>query len=225
MIAEAAHDLGLERLTLKDVADHLEVSVAALYHHVAGKDDLLRLAAEYSATKVPLPEDHGQHWALWLLEWATYIRDAFLAQPGLLAQYQEGAISAEAIAGNIDSTLGLLVRQGFSITEAHAAYELVTSCALGTAVSGIREREAVDAGRTLAAQYEELLAESEARELPYLHSLLNEIPAKGRAPFAAQVGTVLIGIAIRRGEDWRPVAEMIDQLARPAPTGRPRKVR
>src|SRR5215213_10061475 len=117
MIAEAAHELGLERLMLKDVAEHLGVSVAALYHYVSGKDDLMRAAAEYSATMVPIPEDHGQHWALWLLEWATYNRDAFLARPGLLAQYLDGGISAQAIAGNVDAILGLLVRQGFSITE------------------------------------------------------------------------------------------------------------
>src|SRR4051794_21547357 len=108
MIAEAAHDLGIERLTLRDVAEHLGVSVAALYHYVAGKDDLLRLAAEYSAARVPLPEDHGQHWALWLLEWATYNRDAFVARPGLLAQFLEGAISADAIAANVNAILGLL---------------------------------------------------------------------------------------------------------------------
>ena len=36
MIAEAANELGLDGLTLKAVADHLGVTVAALYHHVAG---------------------------------------------------------------------------------------------------------------------------------------------------------------------------------------------
>jgi AcrR family transcriptional regulator len=43
---------------------HLDVSIAALYHHVTGKDDLLRLAAEVSAQKVPLPQDTDQHWAV-----------------------------------------------------------------------------------------------------------------------------------------------------------------
>src|SRR5262245_3924357 len=108
-IAEAAHEIGLADLTLKAVADELGVSVAGLYHHIDGKDDLLRLAAEYSATRVQLPEDHGQHWALWLMEWATYNLDAFLAEPALLVQYLEGAVSAEAIATNVDRALGLLV--------------------------------------------------------------------------------------------------------------------
>ena len=120
MIAEAAHDLGLDGLTLRAVADHLGVSIAALYHHVSSKDDLMRAAAEYSASRVPLPEDRGQHWAVWLVEWATYTRAAFLAQPGLLSQYLDGAVSAETIASNVDHILGHLVQQGFTILEADA---------------------------------------------------------------------------------------------------------
>jgi AcrR family transcriptional regulator len=208
-IAAAAHDLGLDRLTLKAVADHLGVSIAALYHHVSGKDDLMRLAAEYSATKVPLPVDTGQHWALWLLEWARYNRDAFLAQPGLLAQYLEGAISAESIAGNVDVILGLLVRQGFSITDAHAAYDLVTSCAIGTAVGVIREREAAKVGRSAVSEHRRVLAGAGDDELPYLRQLLAAIEASERPTFRDRITTVLIGIAIRRGEDWRTVVEVL----------------
>ncbi len=212
MIAEAAHELGLDGLTLRAVADHLGVSIAALYHHVSGKDDLLRLAAELSATRVPLPEDRGQHWALWLHEWATYNRDAFIAQPGLLSQYLEGAISAEAIAGNVDTILGLLVRQGFTILEANAAYELVTSCALGTALRTIREREAARAGRTIAAAHRSVLADAPAGELPYLRSLLDEIAGPGRQPFTESIATVLCGIAVRQGLDPEPVVSVLKEM-------------
>ena len=211
MIAEAAHDLGLDRLTLRAVADHLGVSIAALYHHVSGKNDLMRAAAEYSATRVPLPTDHGQHWALWLLEWATYSRTAFLAQPGLLSQYLEGAISAEAIAGNIDTILGLLVRQDFTILEANAAFELVTACALGSAVASIREQEAEAAGRSLRAAHEHVLASHAPDELPYLRELLGEIANKGRRTFRQQITTVLRGIAAERGDAWAPVEALLDE--------------
>ena len=211
MIAEAAHDLGLDGLTLKAVADHLGVSIAGLYHHVSGKDDLMRLAAEYSATKVPLPKDTGQHWALWLLEWARYNRDAFLAQPGLLAQYLEGAISAESIAGNVDTILGLLVRQGFTITEANAAYDLVTSCAIGTAVGAIREREAGKVGRGALAEHARVLAASAPEDLPYLRQLVAALSdGDGGPTLRERVTTALIGIAIRRDEDWRDVLAQLD---------------
>ena len=223
MIAAAAHELGLDGLTLKAVADHLDVSIAALYHHVSGKDDLMRLAAEYSAGKVPLPEDRGQHWALWLLEWARYNRDAFLAQPGLLAQYLEGAISAESIAGNVDVILGNLVRQGFSITEANAAYDLVTSCAIGTAVGVIREREATKNGRSALAEHERVLTNSGDDELPYLRQLLAAFQDGARPSFRDRITTVLMGIAIRHGEDWESVVKVLEPP--PRATSRRRKVK
>ena len=127
MIAEAANEIGLDGLTLRAVADHLDVTIAALYHHVSGKDDLMRVAAEYSAATVPIPQDTGQHWAVWLHEWAAYNHDVFLAQPALLAQYLEGAIPMETIAVNVDRILGRLVREGFTVLEANAAYEVVSA--------------------------------------------------------------------------------------------------
>lgn len=217
MIAEAAHELGLDGLTLKAVADHLGVSIAALYHHVDSKEDLMRLAAEFSATKVPLPEDRGQHWALWLYDWSRYNRDAFLAQPGLLTQFLEGVITAEVIAENVDAILGLLVRQGFTILEANAAYELVTWLALGNAVSTIRERKGVKAGRTLADAHKAVIAHSEPNELPYFRSLFTEIQGVGREPFHAQIATVLCGIAVQQGLDWKPIRSLLDD----APADRP----
>jgi AcrR family transcriptional regulator len=209
MIAEAAHDLGLDGLTLRAVADHLGVSIAALYHHVSGKDDLMRAAAEYSASRVPLPEDRGQHWAVWLLEWATYSRTAFLAQPGLLSQYLEGAISAESIAGNVDTILGHLVGQGFTILEADAAYGLVMSCALGSAVNVIRETEAEAAGRSVQATHEGVLAAHAPDELVHLRALLTAARAQGRRSFEDQIATVIRGIAADRGLRWPPIAAVL----------------
>jgi AcrR family transcriptional regulator len=210
MIAEAAHELGLDGLTLKAVAAHLDVSISALYHHVSSKDDLMRLAAEYTAARVPLPADRGQHWALWLSEWARYNRDAFLAEPGLLGQYLEGAISAEVIAGNVDTILGVLVRQGFTVQEANDAYELITSCALGTAISMIREREAASAGRPIGEAYRAVLDQSDPDDLPYLRRLYEAITEHGRQPFPSRVATVIYGIAIRQGLDWEPIRELLE---------------
>lgn len=211
MIAEAAHDLGFDGLTLRAVADHLGVSIAALYHHVSSKDDLMRAAAEYSTSRLPLPVERGQHWALWLLEWATYSRTAFLAQPGLLSQFLEGGISAESIAGNIDTILGHLVRQDFTILEANTAYELVTTCALGSAVSVIREQEAEAAGRSLRVVHKKVLAARAAEELPHLRQLLDEIKHHGRRSFHEQLTTVICGIATERGWDREPVAAVLGE--------------
>ena len=221
MIAEAAHEIGLEGLTLKAVADHLDVSIAALYHHVSGKDDLMRLAAEHSATQVPLPRDHDQHWAVWLYEWAVYNRDVFLAQPGLLSQFIDGAISDEVIAERVDTILGLLVRQGFTALEANAAYEVVTACGLGTAVTTIREQESALAGRSVPAVYAELVTRR-PDDYPHLRQLVADAADRGREPFHDRIVTVLRGVALTQGLDPQATVALVDEAAgvtrtRPSP--------
>lgn len=220
MIAAAAQEVGLGDLTMKAVADRLGVSVASLYHHVDGKDDLLRLAAEHSAASVRKPTDHGQHWALWLLEWAIHNRDSFIAEPGLLNQYVAGAISADAIAENVNAILGLLVRQGFSIRDAQAAYELVSSCAIGAAVQTLRERNAAAAGRRAFAQQQEVLLQRDPAELPYLRLLLAEASDDGPTSFWSRITTILAGIAARRGESSEDVVRLLEgsRLATESPS-------
>jgi AcrR family transcriptional regulator len=214
MIAEAASELGLDRLTLKAVADRLGVTIPALYHHVAGKEDLLRLVAEYSVSQVEQPQAVGQHWAVLLYEWAEYNRDAFVSESGLLAHYIEGAISPVVIAANVDGILGGLVQQGFLIGEANDAYELAVSCAVGTAVAELRAREVGAPSASPGDAYRAALDLLEEDELPQLRALATQ-PARPRQEvFRAKITTVLMGIAVRRGEPWEPIASLV-QAARP----------
>ena len=205
LIAQAVGDIGFENLTMKTVADRLGVSVPGLYHYVQGRDDMLRLAAELSADRMELPEDHGQHWAVWLYESAVYNRRAFIAEPGLLKQLIEGALAADRTGVNVDAALGTLVRQGFSMHEARVAYMLVSEFAIGAAIAVIRELRAGEQGRPIAAVYERLLAERGANELPYLRDVVNEPTDNDRA-FHEGLSTVLRGIAAARNEKWARIA-------------------
>lgn len=197
MIAEAAHEVGLDGLTLRAVADHLGVSIAALYHHVSSKDDLVRAAAEYTAGRVPLPEDRGQHWAVWLAEWAQYNHDVFATQPALLAEYLDGAIGRDVIGPSLERILGLLTRQGFTPLEADAAYGLVASTSIGLVLNEVR-----------AAQAGGLAEESEEwpDDMPHLQALAADLATTPRPRFAERITTVLRGIAAERGEPWDEVA-------------------
>ncbi|MET0883961.1 MAG: TetR/AcrR family transcriptional regulator C-terminal domain-containing protein [Acidimicrobiales bacterium] len=211
-IAEAANDIGLSDLTLRAVADRLGVSIASLYHHVEGKDDLLRLAAEYSAARTSIPQDEGQHWAVWLLEWALYNRDAFVAEPALFGQFMDGAIGADVMADNTEAILARLVAQGFTAREAQSAYQLVSGCALGAAIQAIREQRAAVAGRPAAKEYLRLLADREPGDLPHLRALLAEAAVTPLDSFETRITTVLAGIAARRGEDWSAIVTNVERL-------------
>lgn len=211
MIADAAHRVGLSDLTVRAVAEELDVSVASLYHHIDSKADLLRLAAEQAAGRMKVPEDEGQHWARWLLEWGRYNYEAFLTEPELLAQYLGGAISAESIAANTDAIIGNLARQGFGAQEAARAYHLVTSCAIGAAVSALRERELLEAGRATVDEHRRVLASHRDDELPHLRALLADVASQPRLPLDEEIATVIAGIAVRRGERWKSVMRQLDQ--------------
>lgn len=209
MIAEAANSVGLGDLTVRAVAEELDVSVATLYHHIDSKADLLRLAAERAASLMRVPEDNGQHWARWLLEWGRYNHVAFLTEPELLTQYLGGAISAEVIAENTDTIIGNLVRQGFTPQEAMESYHLITSCAIGAAVSAHRERELVASGRPTVEEHRRVLASLDDEELPHLRALVSRPDVRPRLSFDEEIATVLAGIAVRRGDRWRSI---VDQL-------------
>ena len=141
MIARAAHEVGLEHVTMKAVAERLGVSVPGLYHHVEGREDLMRLAAEYSASQIEVPVDHGQHWAEWLLEWAQYMHRAFVAEPELMNQFLHRAIGVERMVLHVDAMLALLLRHGFDPHDAMDAYVQVSQCAIGAALTDLREAE------------------------------------------------------------------------------------
>jgi AcrR family transcriptional regulator len=205
MIAEAAHEIGLTDLTMKAVADQLGVSVPGLYHHIDGKEDLLRLAAEYSAARIDLPSDRGQHWAVWLFEWAQYNLDAFMEQPELLKQFIEGAIGADRTAMSYERVLSTLVREGFSIPEAVLAYATISEYAVGAAVAGIREQRATAEGRPAMAEFHRVLAQSEPGEYPQLRAMVAHLTTKPRDGFHDGLVLILRGLAEDRGERWTVV--------------------
>jgi AcrR family transcriptional regulator len=201
-IARAAHEIGLSGLTLRAVADKLGVSVGGLYHHIESRDDLLRLAAEYTVARTKVPEDRGQHWAVWLMEWAVYNRDTFANQPGLLTQYMEGVLGADAIADNADTILRVLRRQGFEILEAQRVYNLIATFAIGSAINSLRQRQAEREGHSTIKEYKRVFAKRGRDELPDLRMLIAAAKSSAPITFENQVMSLLETIARQRGDRW-----------------------
>jgi AcrR family transcriptional regulator len=237
-IAEAAGQIPLEELTLRSVAERLGVSVPGLYHYVSGREDLIRLAAEQSALRMTMPTDRGQHWAVWLHEWAAYNRRAFIGDPELLKHFIDGAIGPETTASAIDRAIGPCLRQGFSARAALEAYDLVSQCAIGSAIAAIRAARSRREGRPFALEVRALIARGE--QLPHLRRFLAEdaepegaqqaFPAEDadaadtgdahardtgdaalsdQATFHQQIATVIAGIAVRRGEPWEEIQALL----------------
>jgi AcrR family transcriptional regulator len=206
-IAEAVLDLGLDGISMKAVADHLGVSVAGLYHHVGNRRELLVLAAEHSLSGVATPEDTGQHWDEWLREWARHVYRSFVEEPEILVQFMNGGLRWDAMGDVVDSVIQVLGRAGFDPVEAVSAFDTVAQCAVGAAVQEIRMRAASSEGRSSLSELHRMVASRPPDELVGLRALLDRPPIRTAPDFEDHLTTVLVGLAVRRGDEWEPVAE------------------
>ena len=198
-IARAVIDLGFDQATMKTVAQHLDVSVPGLYYYVRGRDDLLRVAAEYTMARRTLPVDQGQHWADWLREWAGHTRES-MAEPELMDHYVSGDLNGDRVVDVIGRVLDVLHRDGFEPDVALAAWGAISSVALGSAVGDLRELEAAAAGRPWIAQVHASLARRDPTEHETLRSLVEQgVPRDSDAVFEDRLTAMLIGLAVQYG--------------------------
>ena len=172
----------------------------------------MRLGAEYSAAQIQVPIDHGQHWTAWLLEWAPYSHDAFVAQPALLGQFLNSSLGVDRMVTHVDAVdRRAVTRQGFSLSGSRR--RLRDRQRLRARVRSRRDPtgQAARAGRPVAAEYLRVLATRPDDELPHLRAL---VARQGRAPGRLQrAGADRAGR--HRGAPGRAVAPVLAQAARP----------
>lgn len=199
-IVDAVLEIGFEDATMRRVAEHLGVSVPGLYHYVRGRDDLLRLAAERALSRLEPPEDRGQHWAEWLRSWARYIRRTLVGQPELVERFVTGALDDDRLLEVVGRALDVLRRHGFEPAAAMAAWDAVTSLAMGTVIADVREQRAAAEGRPWPARVFAALARRDPGDLPTLRAVAAEGGGRDRdGDFEERLTIVLVGVAVRHG--------------------------
>jgi TetR/AcrR family tetracycline transcriptional repressor len=75
---ELLDEVGLDNLTMRTLADRLNVKAASLYRHVRDKDELLALLGDEISGEIPLPREGG-NWRTQLVEAAWNVRRGLLA--------------------------------------------------------------------------------------------------------------------------------------------------
>lgn len=218
-IATAVLEIGLANASMKAVAERLGVSVPGLYHHVRNRRELLMLAAERRFSGLTLPEDRGQHWSTWLREWARYSRSSLMGDTELFSQYLNGAIDTDRMVEVLSGVVDVLTRRGFSAQQALSAWETVGTCAVGSAVEALRQRAANGLGRPGPVGIRDAVSRSARRRTrPPSHSQGRSDESPGanddlgeleelEERFEQELTIVLVGLAVRRGDDWRQVVE------------------
>ena len=118
-------EIGLDGLTMRELAARLGVKAASLYRHVRDKEELLVLLADEISGELPVVEDilPGQEWQRRLVEMARRYRQVLLSHRDAARLLANTPPAGPRRLRHIEALLGLLLSAGFAPQDAmRAAY-------------------------------------------------------------------------------------------------------
>jgi AcrR family transcriptional regulator len=124
---------GIGAVTMRSVAGALGVKPMALYHHVAGKEEILDGMVDAVFTEIELPpSDLG--WREALRHRAMSAREVLARHPWAAPLMESRANPGPATLRQHDAVLGTMRRAGFTVAMAAHAYSLLDSYVYGFAL-------------------------------------------------------------------------------------------
>ncbi len=164
-VADAA---GIDALTMRSLAQQLGVKPMALYHHIAGKEEILDGIVDVVFSEIDLPPaDMG--WRAALRHRAMSARRALRRHPWAAPLMESRTSPGPATLRHHDAVIGTLRRGGFTIAMTAHAYSLLDSYIYGFALqeAGLP----FDSPEEVPAVAESVLAQFSADDYPHLAEL------------------------------------------------------
>jgi AcrR family transcriptional regulator len=161
---------GLEALSMRTLADELDVAPMALYRHVADKDDLIDAMVDVVFGEIGLPAS-GDDWRVAMRWRAVAVRNALLRHRWAIGLMESRRHPGPANLRHHDLVIGRLRAAGFSIEMAAHAYSLLDSYIYGFALTKLNLPFAsADVGEVA----ESMLQPFPVNEYPNLVEILTE---------------------------------------------------
>jgi AcrR family transcriptional regulator len=124
---------GLGSLTMRSLATELGVKPMAVYHYVAGKDEILDGIVDLVFAEMELPQAGGD-WRAEITRRATSAREVLRRHPWAVALLESRSAPGPATLRHHDAVLGTLRGAGFSVEMTGHAYALLDAYVYGFAV-------------------------------------------------------------------------------------------
>jgi TetR/AcrR family transcriptional regulator, tetracycline repressor protein len=121
---------GLERFSLRRLADHLGVTPMAMYNHVANRQDLLQAIADTVVSNVEYRRVRGG-WQKVVAACFRTLRTACLGHPGAVALVESAEVLPAAVFRPMEITLTALEGAGLGVEDALRGYSLLITFTLG----------------------------------------------------------------------------------------------
>jgi AcrR family transcriptional regulator len=165
-----ADEVGLEALTMRQLAEMLGVAPMALYRHVASKDDLMDAMVDVVFGEIGVPSGGGD-WKTAMRRRAIAVRDALVRHGWAIGLMESRRNPGPANLRHHDAVIGRLRAAGFSVEMTAHAYSLLDSYIYGFAQTKLNlPFDSSDAG----AVAESMLQPFPVNEYPNLVEFVSE---------------------------------------------------
>ncbi|WP_243394101.1 TetR/AcrR family transcriptional regulator [Mycobacterium ahvazicum] len=128
-LRDLAKRVGVQRVTMRELAAELGAAVPSVYYHVPSKQTALELVAESVLAEIPVPE--GGRWDKRLVELYCAAREMILGVPGVASILQTSAGNEPARRLDRHSR-ALLAEAGLTKPAAAAAHTVLYTYLLGS---------------------------------------------------------------------------------------------
>ena len=161
---------GLAAVSMRSVGRELGVEAMSLYHHVAGKDDLVDALADHVFTEIPLPALDAP-WRPAMADRAASVRAALTRHPWGLGLIESRRSGVPQLLRHHDTVLGCLRRNGFSVALAAHAFSAIDAYVYGFVLT--EQNLPIEPGGDAEELSEELAIG--AAEFPYLAEYVGDM--------------------------------------------------
>lgn len=135
---EMVDELGLEKLSMRQLAGRLGVEAMSLYHHVANKDDLLTGIVERVLTEMDLPEPLPEDWMGLIEAMLLSFRRVLAKHPNTVPLLMTRPLATPTTTGYVEAPLQVLGGAGFTAAQAGELYQTAIAYTIGHAlISGL----------------------------------------------------------------------------------------
>jgi AcrR family transcriptional regulator len=162
---------GLEALTMRKLADELQVAPMALYRHVANRDDLLDGMVDIVFGEIDLPAD-GVDWRTAMRDRATSVYAALARHRWAIGLMESRVNPGPANLRHHDAVIGSLRSAGFEMDRVAAAYSVLDSYIYGYALT--KMNLPFDDTSDIADVAQEMLEPFPAGEYPNLLAFITD---------------------------------------------------
>ena len=124
---------GVEALSMRALGRELGVKAMSLYKHVTNKDDILDGIVDIVLSQIDLPP-HGTEWRKAMDDRARSARQVFLQHPWIAALFESRLARPQQTPIRLrylNTIIGLLRQNGFSVSNAYRALLLIDSYLYG----------------------------------------------------------------------------------------------